>query len=380
MPSEPTLSPANVLSIASELRRDGTTGVLCHGTEVKPFDVGNGRIYAVRFPDDEVWAVRIPWYAVNNLKPGACGDLVQDEMDILKQLEQSGFRWSPRLIGGDTTCDNAIGYPYIVLTWIYGRPLEWASSKSSLNETRRESILRQLIDIQLELVHCTQTSSPDSSTLRYLHQAIDGQIHRVASGELHLDPKSCLVHRALAWHAVLHQEQDPESSMIAITHNNLAAHKIIVDEDHNITGIIDWKLARFRPVQLALRLPRLLNADISDIDLSASTRTASPPSNTSSVGLRETFDRQYVISYLATLESLPASRDPTDPFSLAPSMKEIVADPNDSWRGLIFESCFSKGLHSQMNERSWLLDILTGDLGRLRDVSSENLENEGMKY
>lgn len=75
---------------------------------------------------------------------------------------------------------------------------------------------------------------PETSVLQYLTGIIDGKIGRVSNGLLpELDIQSCLVHRELARYAV-HDEL--ESSLFAISHGSLGAHKIIVDNEYNITG------------------------------------------------------------------------------------------------------------------------------------------------
>lgn len=47
--------------------------------------------------------------------------------------------------------------------------------------------------------------------------------------------RDCLIHRALLRY-VAHKSPELEPSIVAISHENLAAHNIIVDSDYNITG------------------------------------------------------------------------------------------------------------------------------------------------
>jgi hypothetical protein len=67
---------------------------------------------------------------------------------------------------------------------------------------------------------------------------VDGQIGRAATNQ---DPllgvRDCLAHRALVQH-VADNSLDPEPPILAISHENLAAHNIIVDDDYNITGYV----------------------------------------------------------------------------------------------------------------------------------------------
>lgn len=81
-------------------------------------------------------------------------------MVLMKKLNNAGFLWSPKLIGGDTGFDNPVGHPYLVMTWVHGDALEWTST---VLIERRNKVLRQLVQIQLELVKCTKESrsAPD---------------------------------------------------------------------------------------------------------------------------------------------------------------------------------------------------------------------------
>jgi hypothetical protein len=73
----------------------------------------------------------------------------------LIQLEQAGFRWSPRLIHYDIGHDNLVKLPYLVLSWIQGRELEWTDTVPPKPDDR-EKILRQVVDIRLELAERTK--------------------------------------------------------------------------------------------------------------------------------------------------------------------------------------------------------------------------------
>ncbi|KAK8080359.1 hypothetical protein PG997_008177 [Apiospora hydei] len=167
--------------------------------------------------------------------------MMEVEMGILAELSDAGFAWSPRLIGGDASFDNpALSLPYMVLSWAPGNPLKWTDALPRTEEHRRK-ILRQLVDIQLDLVSRTMkptesNASSSSSALEFLTGIIDGKIGRVAEGKIpQLDPRSCFVHRAL----VQHVDSEIDISlppMTAITHWNLTSRDIMVDDEFNITG------------------------------------------------------------------------------------------------------------------------------------------------
>ncbi|OAQ78351.1 protein kinase-like domain-containingprotein [Purpureocillium lilacinum] len=348
MSPQPLLPADKVLAVAAALRTDGKTPHLTHGTEDKPIQLGQTQIFAVRFEDGDTWAVRIPIHQDGTFSPSSIADLAQDEVDTLTKLNEAGFRWAPKLIGSDCSFDNPLGRPYMVVNWLPGVALEWSSA---LAAEKRQKVLRQLADIQLDLAQCT--SEPRSSDLaqRHLMDIIGSKVSRVMNGTLpEVDLRSCFVLRALVRKAVR-----AESPIFSLTHSNLAAHKIIVDSDYNITGVVDWKLARFRPLEVALKWPRLLavGRDVAD--------SSSPKDNTSVESVQPypelAADRQVFLSHLSSLTASDSAHS-----SLAASMSSILTDPVVGWKNLIIDSCFSKGLHRWMAERSWLIKGLGDDV------------------
>lgn len=70
--------------------------------------------------------------------------------------------------------------------------------------------------------------------MAYLTNTIDRKILRVATGkQTGLNLRDCFLQRALVRHAVHHAL---ESSIFAISHDDLAAQNIMVDSEYNITG------------------------------------------------------------------------------------------------------------------------------------------------
>lgn len=154
MASGAPFSPGAILGLASALR-DNSWPSFCFGTDVTPFDSGNSLIYAVNFPDHVTWAVHVPVQAATSLTSQSLSSFVESQAATLIQLEQAGFRWSPRLIHYDIGHDNLVKLPYLVLSWIQGRELEWTDTVPPKPDDR-EKILRQVVDIRLELAERTK--------------------------------------------------------------------------------------------------------------------------------------------------------------------------------------------------------------------------------
>lgn len=133
-----------------------------------------------------------------------------------------------------------------------------------------------------------------------------------------------------------------------ISHDDLAPENIIVDDNYNVTGIIDWGFARKLPLQFGLTYPRFLNIeppwnvnrDTPPMDMKAFVATYFIPCAT----LEQ--DRAYSMTLL--------SAQSTDPMILR--FFEFVSSPHLDWRRFIFEAANSKGLHNWMANRSWLLE------------------------
>lgn len=152
-PSVNSFHPENILELVKSLRSDAATASFCFGTADRPLSGKQCFIYVVRFPTGDTWAVRVPVH-ISHLPPEVIASFVEDEVSILKRLEASGFRWSPRLLAYDSQSSNPIGFPYMVLSWIDGTQLEWSDTVPPLRESRNK-ILQQIADIIFELADCT---------------------------------------------------------------------------------------------------------------------------------------------------------------------------------------------------------------------------------
>lgn len=114
---------------------------------------------------------------------------------------------------------------------------------------------------------------------------------------------------------------------------------------------------------MALRFPSLLSPGPDVTDPSSS---AAPPPSVS-------VDRQFVVPYLSSLVSDQASQAEV---SFAPVMNAIVSNADVDWKDLVIDSCFSKGLHSWMETKSWLLDAAHKDFPALSCLSSGETLNQ----
>lgn len=147
------VEPEAVLKVVASLRSDSLPGTFCFDTAKSPLSGKQCCVFVLSFSDGDTWAVRIPIHA-QHLPPSSITYFVSEEVEILQTLQEKGFNWSPRLIAFDAGFDNLISFPYIVFSWIPGKPLQWSDSIPPERKDR-DKIIQQLMDIILELARCT---------------------------------------------------------------------------------------------------------------------------------------------------------------------------------------------------------------------------------
>lgn len=196
--AQPTLREENIPFAISQIRFDHQVPTLS-----SHHDGGQCRVFRVNFVDGKSWAVRVPLF-VRNLSRETIIDLVQCEADILRDLENKGFHWAPKLQGCSLTFDNAVGYPFIALTWIPGSPLSW--SEGFPTRSFRDKILNQVAIIHVSLIECTK----ENSMFDFFSNSLDARPAYSLSNRRHC-------HRAFYEN---HREQDPPSPQWLSSRNN----------------------------------------------------------------------------------------------------------------------------------------------------------------
>ncbi|KAK1766585.1 kinase-like domain protein [Phialemonium atrogriseum] len=215
--------PEAILDIVKALASDGTKASFLHDTGDRPFSGGQCLVYAVQL-GSIACGVRIPVH-YNHLPPSAVAECLALEVSVLRSLEERGFAWSPRVLGFDAGFDNPIKFPYVVLSWIDGKLLEWTPTIPQKRHVR-DKVLRQMADIVFELVSCTEDA--------YMTEIIHGKMLRVCEGQLPgVLLHDCLVQQALVRKTVY---EVPDDSSFALAHGDLAPESIIVDDEYNIKG------------------------------------------------------------------------------------------------------------------------------------------------
>lgn len=257
----------------------------------------------VRFPGNgSSWLIRVP--RVNNTIPQQLIDyLIRSEYATLKFLETTKVP-APRVFGhgiaGDT--NNKVGVSYILMEEMPGKPWngQGPHGKRSADNKDKEKVWNGLADILIELkIHpfskagsllpgplashptvsaiaserflVLSPSGPFNTASDYYISFVEQNMSLIADGQLF---PSFPLNAYLVFLYLRSQIQDlsPKSNYSSventeqfyIKHVDDKGDHVMVDEELNITGIIDWQMARVVPADEAFG-PSLVTAEMGDI-------------------------------------------------------------------------------------------------------------------
>ncbi|KAJ5697307.1 hypothetical protein N7488_010991 [Penicillium malachiteum] len=317
---QPTFHEENIPLAVSEIRADGQVPVTS-----EQFAGINYRVFKVEFTTNESWAIRVP--LVSNLRrkywsPDFLSYMVDNEARILKELEEKGFGWAPRVRGHDSTFDNPIGCPFIAVTWLPGNYLEWA--EESPQQPFRNKILEQPAEIHISLIECTKYTGETSAT-DHFKRIIENKVTRIRSGKLpELTEQDVFTQMDLLPSVLL---SGLETAPFAVTHTGFGMHNIIVDEQGVISGVVSWAFTEKRPLQYSAGFPAILL--LRHVD--------QPPSEI----LKN--DRE---NYIAALRS-------RNNFEVVESMISILSSEDMEFNTMYLESIISKSRHRELADAGW---------------------------
>ncbi|KAF8526960.1 hypothetical protein BU17DRAFT_82459 [Hysterangium stoloniferum] len=237
-----------VLKTASSIR-----GKPCAVFEAEEFSGGCNIINRILFDDGILWALRIPY----------------DEMHLPVECTVTTMRYVHRTVPSipvatvhawsDSEDGDGVGTPYMLLDWIDGKPLEWDANVPP--PAAREKVLHQLAQYIVDLLAHTAIDSSPQSVLTWILRRIDSRLKRILTGKLPpFDPIDCLIYRAMAKEIYFVSPLD--TFPFPLMHTDLGRLNILVDDNFNITGILDWDDWACRlPLQCAVICPAMIAAD-----------------------------------------------------------------------------------------------------------------------
>ncbi|KAK0390712.1 hypothetical protein NLU13_0215 [Sarocladium strictum] len=286
---------------ASSLRQ----GIACsipslhHETEQQPSAMGGMNIHLdVIFEDGVTWIVRIRKFDSTSPPAAVRDHIFRSEVATLKFLEEIDIP-TPKVhgFGLEGDADNDTGVGYMFMDKMPGKALKWDFN----NETLRGKVIEQLADVFIELqkqsfasmgsLHEAPgdavevgpfaheslsdideagrmlTSGPFLSLQESLTSEINFILDLITREEMYtpqMAVDSYLVHRFLLDlipRIFPHFSGGEEAGDVArfyLKHADDKGDHILVDDDYNITGIIDWEWAKVVPAEVAFNSPLAL--------------------------------------------------------------------------------------------------------------------------
>lgn len=241
------------------------------------------------FDDDEKWLVRVPRTTFSSEPAALTEYLVASEYATLKFLETTKVP-APKAFGLGLLSDpaNHVGINYLFIQALPGEPYY----ASSANTDQKNHVVGQVADILAEISNhpFEQAGSllfrngnmgiaeiasdrfvnlcrhgPFSTDVEYFLSFVDQHLDLIADGQLyHAYPKEAFLFYRLLRQHILKLCADEAPSAFFLKHVDDKGDHLLVDENYNIVGIIDWQFTRTVPICEAFG-PSLLTADLRNL-------------------------------------------------------------------------------------------------------------------
>ncbi|KAH8650496.1 hypothetical protein BGZ60DRAFT_520348 [Tricladium varicosporioides] len=244
----------------------------------------------ITFSNGEKWIVRIPRVLFSDIPSKLIEYLVESEHATLKFLEKTNIP-AVKVFGYGPASDtkNMAGVSYIFMEAVPGTPYQ----AQNANPEQKRHVLSQVADILIEIskhpfqkigslllddekLTVSDVASdrfislgqygPYDTALDYFTSIAERHLDIIADGQEYFQyPKEAyLFFRALRDQAVAKLAAREKSSTFYLKHVDDKGDHLLVDEDYNITGIIDWQFARTVPACEAFG-PSLVTASLNKL-------------------------------------------------------------------------------------------------------------------
>ncbi|KAI0145289.1 hypothetical protein GGR57DRAFT_303906 [Xylariaceae sp. FL1272] len=281
------------LCARASLLREGIPCVIDLSTKSLSTMMGGQNCHAeITFEDNVKWLARFRFINISSPPIEARDHILRTEVGAMEFLQQYTNIPSPKIF--DWACDpdphNPLGnVGYILMEKLEGQSLDWHEAKPE----QRRKILTQLVDIFLEIekhpfdklgsitpvddappvsdtigLACHPTWHPESgeilgpfgSSIQAARAVITSCLEKIASGEIaaHFPVDVYLAHRLRLEILEGHEEELNSQTKFFLKHPDDKGDHILVDEDYNIVGIIDWEWCRTVSKAYAFSSPCLM--------------------------------------------------------------------------------------------------------------------------
>ncbi|OTB18766.1 hypothetical protein K445DRAFT_8790 [Daldinia sp. EC12] len=227
--------------------------------------------------DDVKLVIRIPACGWGSGKTEAAARALESQVATMHLIAQKTSIPIPQVYDFDTTDDNAIGAPYICMSFIPGTPVSqvWFRDTDIMRrEELRLNILRSLAGAMAQLSQFTfdkmgsiSSVDPSSASLSPCYawyEGDDGTMQVVTSGPFdstiaYLDANRDKNNEGNEYNEWDKAEQkimdvitpfsviNDESCHFVLCHPDLDSQNVMVDDRGNVTGLIDWDMTMTMP-------------------------------------------------------------------------------------------------------------------------------------
>ncbi|KAI1483324.1 hypothetical protein F4774DRAFT_367167 [Daldinia eschscholtzii] len=239
----------------------------------------------ISFHDRIQWIARVRRFNATS-PPATLRDyIIQSEVATLKFLEQTNVPTPKVFDFALDSVDNPVGVGYILMEKLQGKSLRW----SAATQDQRRTVMEQLADVFIELskypfdllgsLHCPdnfyvgsfaresltdfaasgmRTMGPFKSLKEYHESPIRLILDLILREEIYSEQAvdAYLIHRFLLdLVPIVLSQSVQDDQRYYLKHADDKGDHIMVDEDFNITGIIDWEWAHTAPPAQAFNSP-----------------------------------------------------------------------------------------------------------------------------
>ncbi|KDQ15742.1 hypothetical protein BOTBODRAFT_31627 [Botryobasidium botryosum FD-172 SS1] len=214
----------------------------------------------LQFEDGISWIARIRRINASSPPPAVCARIIESEAATLRFLANTGVPVPRAHDFGIEGPANRVGVGYILMDKLEGVPLQWF--QYDVFPEKKVKILDQLADIFIELERYPfprigSLFNPGSPQIGPCASAFDTAAH--SSG---ITFGSAMYRKAVTkthTYPIISPKSSPEPAQeYFLKHMDDKGDHILIDEDCNVVGIIDWEWAQTVPKAEAFAAPLFL--------------------------------------------------------------------------------------------------------------------------
>lgn len=225
----------------------------------------NNVVLEVSFSD------RVYWIAKIRYMPGNSSQEAEDAVDLLSEIatmrtvkERTSIP-VPQVFAFDASPSNQVGYPYILMEYLGGRPLE-STIASQVPSESLPKVAKQLAEVlfqlhglaftrlgriwcgencdePLQIIPFDDSATSPKTSIEWFYAHRQEENRRALQGHSH-DPEwrtACWVLKVAVPHIVI---EGRVHGPFPLCHLDLHHGNLLFDDDYNLTGVIDWSNAQ----------------------------------------------------------------------------------------------------------------------------------------